>query len=135
MQGRVSTRQSHVEECNDDDSISRGDAFRTPCFKEKSSALNAYVVKRSDYSRLPDSSPIPDNFDSVADEDMWLKLNKGLITDLDSLRVTPDKNYQSLMSKDISSVSLFFIIVFEFGIFTRGLFSLYFLFSLGNWGL
>ncbi|XXG48855.1 hypothetical protein AAC387_Pa02g3189 [Persea americana] len=102
-QGRVSTRQSHVEECNDDDSISRGDAFRTPCFKEKSSALNAYVVKRSDYSRLPDSSPIPDNFDSVADEDMWLKLNKGLITDLDSLRVTPDKNYQSLMSKDISS--------------------------------
>lgn len=91
-------------------------------------------MKRSDYSRLPDSSPIPDNFDSVADEDMWLKLNKGLITDLDSLRVTPDKNYQSLMSKDTSSVSFFFIIVFEFGIFTRDLFSCTFFFF-GELGL
>lgn len=75
-------------------------------------------MKRSDYSRLPDSSPIPDNFDTIADEDMWLKLNKGLITDLDSLRVTPDRNYQSLTSNDTSPVSLFLIIVCrEFGMF------------------
>ncbi|KAJ4965160.1 hypothetical protein NE237_017009 [Protea cynaroides] len=72
-----------------------GDAFRTPSFK---AVPNAFVVKRSNYSRLPDYSPVPDNFCDVADEDMWLKLNKGFTADLDSLHITPSRKTLSLPS-------------------------------------
>ncbi|XP_044510495.1 kinesin-like protein KIN-7N isoform X2 [Mangifera indica] len=90
-----SRRQSPEE--NVHDSLCHGDVFRTPTFK---AAPNAFVAKRSNYSRLPDCSPLPDSFSNVADEDTWLKLNKGHITDLDSLLITPARKVQSLSSVD-----------------------------------
>ncbi|XP_077233887.1 P-loop containing nucleoside triphosphate hydrolases superfamily protein [Tasmannia lanceolata] len=98
-QGRGSFRQSHIEEHNNNHSISQKDAFATPCVKTIS---NSFVMKRSNYSRLPDSSPLPDIFAAVADEDMWMKLNNGLTTDLNSLQLTPDRLYQSSPPNDIS---------------------------------
>ncbi|XP_043708094.1 kinesin-like protein KIN-7N [Telopea speciosissima] len=95
--GKFSITQSFKEEENHR-RIS-ADAFRTPCFK---ATPNAFVVKRSNYSRLPDSSPVPDNFCDVADEDMWLKLNQGFTTDLDSLQITPSRKPQSLPSSAVS---------------------------------
>ncbi|KAG7972164.1 hypothetical protein I3843_07G169400 [Carya illinoinensis] len=96
-QGQDSERQSLKEECNDSNIICHGDAFRTPCFK---AAPKAFVVKRSDYSMLPDYSPLPDTFSNVADEDTWLKMNKGYIADLDSLQLTPARKVQSFPSSD-----------------------------------
>ncbi|XP_059636813.1 kinesin-like protein KIN-7N isoform X2 [Cornus florida] len=68
------------------------DAFRTPCFK---AVPSAFVVKRSNYSRQPEWSPLPDSFSNVADEEMWLKMNKGYIADLDGLHITPARRVQS----------------------------------------
>ncbi|GER30026.1 kinesin-like protein [Striga asiatica] len=68
------------------------DAFSTPCFK---APPNVFVAKRSDYSRQPECSPLPDTFDDFADEDTWMKLNKGFVTDLDSLHMTPARKVQS----------------------------------------
>ncbi|XVE55721.1 hypothetical protein DITRI_Ditri03aG0180900 [Diplodiscus trichospermus] len=82
-----SVKESPKEECND-----RGDDFKTPCFKV---APNAFVAKRSNYSELPDSSPLPDSFSNVADEDTWFKMNKGYIADLDSIETTPARKVQS----------------------------------------
>ncbi|XP_058069699.1 kinesin-like protein KIN-7N isoform X2 [Magnolia sinica] len=91
--GQVSRRQNHIEECNDNHDMLQEDSFGTPCFKAIS---NSFVMKRSNYSRLPDSSPLPDNFVNVADEDMWLRMNKGQTTDLDTLHMTPEGKYESL---------------------------------------
>ncbi|KAJ0024467.1 hypothetical protein Pint_08614 [Pistacia integerrima] len=88
-------RQSPEENCHD--SLCQGDVFRTPSFK---AAPNVFVAKRSNYSSLPDYSPLPDSFSSVADEDTWLKMNKGHMTDLDSLLITPARKVQSFPSDD-----------------------------------
>ncbi|XP_035551391.1 kinesin-like protein KIN-7N isoform X2 [Juglans regia] len=101
--GQDSERQGLKEECNDSNIICHGDAFRTPCFK---AAPKAFVVKRSDYSMLPDYSPLPDTFSNVADEDTWLKMNKGYIADLDSLQLTPARKVQSFPSSDATPPSL-----------------------------
>ncbi|XP_057973708.1 kinesin-like protein KIN-7N [Malania oleifera] len=92
-----STRQSLKDESHDSHSICQGDAFTTPCFK---AFPNAFVAKRSNYSRLPDCSPLPDTLSHIADEDTWLKMNKGYIADLDSLQVTPARKTQSLPASD-----------------------------------
>ncbi|KAK9270679.1 hypothetical protein L1049_026261 [Liquidambar formosana] len=94
-----SVRQSFKEECNDSHNICQEDAFKTPCFK---AIPNAFVVKRSSYSRLPDYSPFPDTFSNVADEDTWMKMNKGYIADLDSLQITPARKVQSFPSGDVT---------------------------------
>ncbi|KAG8491951.1 hypothetical protein CXB51_015277 [Gossypium anomalum] len=86
-----SMKESPKDECND---------FKTPCFKETSN--NAFVVKRSNYSELPDFSPLPDSFSNVADEDTWFKMNKGYIADLDSLQTTPARKVQSFPPQDIT---------------------------------
>ncbi|EOY15670.1 P-loop containing nucleoside triphosphate hydrolases superfamily protein isoform 1 [Theobroma cacao] len=91
-----STKESPKEECND-----RGDDFKTPCFK---AAPNAFVAKRSNYSELPDFSPLPDSFSNVADEDTWFKMNKGYIADLDSLQTTPARKVQSFPPQDVTPV-------------------------------
>ncbi|XP_010273488.1 PREDICTED: kinesin-like protein KIN-7N isoform X2 [Nelumbo nucifera] len=91
--------QSLKEDSNDNYSIFQGDAFRTPCFK---AAPNTFVAKRSDYSMPLDTSPIPDDFGNVADEDLWLRLNKGQATDLDSLQMTPARENHSFPSIDAS---------------------------------
>ncbi|PPD70119.1 hypothetical protein GOBAR_DD32992 [Gossypium barbadense] len=86
-----SMKESPKDECND---------FKTPCFKETSN--NAFVAKRSNYSELPDFSPLPDSFSNVADEDTWFKMNKGYIADLDSLQTTPARKAQSFPPQDIT---------------------------------
>ncbi|CAI8606210.1 unnamed protein product [Vicia faba] len=93
---RYLRRQGFMEEYSDINSASQGDIFKSPCLK----AASAFVVKRSKNSILldsspPDSSPLPDAFSNVADEDMWLKMNNGYVADLDSLQLTPPRNYQS----------------------------------------
>ncbi|GMI89672.1 hypothetical protein like AT1G59540 [Hibiscus trionum] len=84
--------ESPIEECND-----KGDGFKTPCFK---AAPPAFVAKRSNYSQLPDFSPLPDSFSNVADEDTWFKINKGYITNLDSLQTTTARKVQSFPPED-----------------------------------
>lgn len=98
-QGQDSGRQSLKEESSESSSIHQGDAFRTPCFKADP---KAFVAKRSNYSTLPDFSPLPNTFSNVADEDTWLKMNKGYIVDLDSLQMTPARKVQSFPSSDIT---------------------------------
>ncbi|KAG5612939.1 hypothetical protein H5410_024220 [Solanum commersonii] len=62
------------------------DAFSTPCLK---AAPNTFVAKRSQRSQQTEYSPMPDAFSNFADEDMWMKMNKGFVADLDSLHMTP----------------------------------------------
>ena len=78
----------------------------TPCFK---AAPNAFVAKRSNYSALPDFSPLPDTLSHVADEDTWLKMNGGYIADLDSLHITPSRKVQSFPPNEATPVSPFFL--------------------------
>ncbi|XP_038884549.1 kinesin-like protein KIN-7N [Benincasa hispida] len=78
---------------------SHEDGFVTPCFK---APPNAFVAKRSDYSMPPEFSPLPDAFSNVADEDTWLKLNKGYVVDLDSLQTTPARKVQSFPFNEIT---------------------------------
>lgn len=92
-----SARQSLKEESIDSHSTGHGDGFSTPCFK---AVPNAFVVKRSNYSRLPDYSPLPDAISNVADEDTWLKMNKGYVADLDSLQITPARRVQSFPTSE-----------------------------------
>ncbi|KAL2454392.1 P-loop containing nucleoside triphosphate hydrolase superfamily protein [Abeliophyllum distichum] len=82
-------------ESNDSHSICQEDAFSTPCLK---TAPNAFVFKRSQYSRQPDCSPLPDTCNDFADEDTWMKMNKGYIADLDALNMTPARKAQSFPS-------------------------------------
>ncbi|GAA0159238.1 hypothetical protein LIER_16063 [Lithospermum erythrorhizon] len=71
------------------------DALRTPCFKANP---NGFVAKRSDYTRQPEFSPLPDAFSDFADEDMWMKMNRGYIADLDSLQIASARKFQSISS-------------------------------------
>ncbi|XP_057990315.1 kinesin-like protein KIN-7N isoform X2 [Hevea brasiliensis] len=98
-QGQNSGSQCSKEEFNDSSSITREDFFRTPSFK---AAPNAFVAKRSNYSRHTDYSPLPDTLSNVADEDTWLKMNKGYIADLDSIQMTPARKVQSFPSSDMT---------------------------------
>lgn len=72
--------------------IPEEDSFRTPNFK---SVPTAFVMSRSSYTQMTEFSPISDDIADVADEDTWLKMNKGLTTDLDAIQMTPFNNNQS----------------------------------------
>ncbi|KAL7154935.1 hypothetical protein ABFS83_03G037800 [Erythranthe nasuta] len=79
----------------------REDAFSTPCFK---AAPNVFVARRSQYVAQPSCSPLPDMFGDFADEDAWMKMNKGFIADLDSLHMTPSRKVQSFpISEDCTT--------------------------------
>lgn len=80
----------------------------TPCFK---AAPNAFVARRTNYSALPDYSPVPDTLSLVADEDAWLKMNGGFIADLDSLQNTPSRKFQSFPSSEATPVSSCFSLI------------------------
>ncbi|XP_010248347.1 PREDICTED: kinesin-like protein KIN-7N isoform X2 [Nelumbo nucifera] len=99
---QLPVRQRLEEDSNDDHSTCQENAFKTPCFK---SVRNTFVAKRSNYSKLPDSSPLPDDFSNVADEELWLRLNKGHNTDLNSLQMTPSIKAHSFSSSDPSGPS------------------------------
>lgn len=82
------------------------DAFSTPCFK---AAPKSFVAKRSDYLTQPACSPLPDMFGDFADEDTWMKMNKGFITDLDSLHTTPSRKIQSFPFGEVMySLAIFY---------------------------
>ncbi|XP_048503619.1 kinesin-like protein KIN-7N isoform X2 [Beta vulgaris subsp. vulgaris] len=85
------------ERSNDSHHIWQEEAFSTPSFK---AAPNSFVARRSNYAPISDSdsSPAPDAFNNVADEDAWMKLNKGFVADLDSLHITPAVKVRSLSS-------------------------------------
>ncbi|KFK40879.1 hypothetical protein AALP_AA2G054200 [Arabis alpina] len=78
----ISVRKTPDGLCNVNDS---SDVPGTPCFK---SASHSFVVARSNYS-LSEFSPMVDSLGDVADEDTWMKLNKGFVADLDKLQFTP----------------------------------------------
>ncbi|KAB5568849.1 hypothetical protein DKX38_002642 [Salix brachista] len=75
-----------LEEFSGNNIVFQEDVFGTPTFK---AAPNAFVDKRSNYSRVRDFSPLPDTYNNVADEDTWLKMNRGFVADLDSIQMTP----------------------------------------------
>ncbi|GAB2250282.1 hypothetical protein Droror1_Dr00013641 [Drosera rotundifolia] len=72
-----------------------GNEFSTPCIK---AAPSAFVAKRSNYRSGHDSisSPLPEIFSNVLDEDAWMQLNKGYVADLDSVLMTPAAKVRSL---------------------------------------
>ncbi|CAL9238231.1 unnamed protein product [Arabidopsis halleri] len=75
--------------CNVNDT---NDVPGTPCFK---SASRSFVVARSNnYSGLSDFSPMVHSLGNVADEDTWMKLNKGFVADLDQIQFTPSVKCQ-----------------------------------------
>ncbi|KAJ3697415.1 hypothetical protein LUZ61_001120 [Rhynchospora tenuis] len=74
------------------------DALKTPNFKCPSID---FVVRRPSYKEL-ESSPIPDNFADVADEDLWTRLNKGRVTDLEAFQMTPPLPAQEFPSSETS---------------------------------
>ena len=82
-------------------SMIQGNAIRTPNFR---AIPNDFVAKRTSCSRALDLSPIPDNFANMADEDLWLQLNKGCTTNLDMLQMTPNMHH-SVSSTNTSLVS------------------------------
>ncbi|EOA33634.1 hypothetical protein CARUB_v10019796mg [Capsella rubella] len=80
----ISLRKTPNGQCNVNDN---SDVPGTPCFK---SASHSFVVSRSNnYSGLSDFSPMVNSLGDVADEDTWMKLNKGFVADLDKLQFTP----------------------------------------------
>ncbi|KAF9687474.1 hypothetical protein SADUNF_Sadunf02G0097300 [Salix dunnii] len=87
------------EEFSSNNIVFQEDVFGTPTFK---AAPNAFVGKRSDYSRVPDFSPLPDTYSNVADEDTWLKMNRGFVADLDSIHMTTAREFQSFSSSDVT---------------------------------
>lgn len=97
-----------MDEFNDSNSICQSD-FRTPCQK---AVPGNYVVKRSNYSRLIECSPLPDPLNNVVDEDMWFQMNKGYIADLDSIHITPARKVQSFPPANETPVSYFHSFIF-----------------------
>lgn len=95
-QGQENVNASLKEEIGGN-SMSNEDAFSTPCFKANP---NAFVSRRSYYSKQPECSPLPDAFSDFADEDTWMKMNRGYVADLDLLHITPARKVQSLPSAD-----------------------------------
>lgn len=90
-------------ESSDNHRMSNEDAFTTPCFKANT---NAFVARRSQYSQQPEYSPLPDAFNDFADEDTWMKMNRGYVADLDSLHITPARKVQSFPSTDVITLIL-----------------------------
>ncbi|XP_073021338.1 kinesin-like protein KIN-7N isoform X2 [Primulina eburnea] len=78
-------------------SMSQEKGFSTPCYK---AAPNVFVAKRSQHLMQSEFSPLPDSFSNFADEDTWMKMNKGFMVDLDSLHTTPARKVQSFPSNE-----------------------------------
>lgn len=95
------SRQFVSERSSSSQQMWQEDALSTPCFTKGS---NSFVIKRSNYSTVCDSdlSPLPDAFTNVVDEDLWMKMNKGYVADLDSIQMTPAVKARSLSTDSIS---------------------------------
>jgi centromeric protein E len=77
------------------------DALKTPDSKY---TPDGFVACRSRYSNDVEFSPIPENVDNIADEDLWTRLNKGCVTDLDTLEMTPGLKREASLLQDATSV-------------------------------
>ncbi|TVU24716.1 hypothetical protein EJB05_27169, partial [Eragrostis curvula] len=73
------------------------DTLKTPDSKY---APDGFVACRLRYSNDVEFSPVPETLDNVADEDLWARLNKGCITDLDMLEMTPGLKREESMLQD-----------------------------------
>jgi len=81
------------------------DALKTP---DSKSVPDGFVACRSRYSNDVEFSPLPENLDNIAHEDLWTRLNKGCVTDLDMLEMTPGLKREASFIQDTSvSFSLF----------------------------
>ena len=78
------------------------DALKTP---DSKCTPDGFVASRSRYSNDVEFSPIPENLGDVADEDLWMQLNKGCITDLDMLEMTPGFKCPPSLQEDTTAVS------------------------------
>ncbi|KAH9297368.1 hypothetical protein KI387_029050 [Taxus chinensis] len=79
----------------------RKEKFQTPAFE---SFFDGSAEKPRSCSRLADGSPLPSDFGNIADEDMWMTMNKGHVTaELDFLQSTPNRNHSPVASY-VSSV-------------------------------
>ncbi|XP_020591197.1 kinesin-like protein KIN-7L [Phalaenopsis equestris] len=78
---------SSFEKLHGSNCMSEGNTFTTPIYR---AMPDQFVVKRANLSKAFDSSPLPENFTNIANEDLWQQLNKGFRTDLDALEMTPN---------------------------------------------
>lgn len=77
------------------------DSLKTPDSKY---IPDGFVARRSRYSNDVEFSPIPENLGTTADEDLWTRLNKGCVTDLDMLEMTPGLKREASLLEDATSV-------------------------------
>ncbi|RLM70294.1 kinesin-related protein 11-like [Panicum miliaceum] len=78
------------------------DALKTPDFKY---IPDGFVAYRSRYSNDVEFSPLPENFDNIANDDVWTCLNKGCVTDLDMLEMTPGLKREASLLQDATSAA------------------------------
>lgn len=79
------------------------DELKTP---DPKYAPEDFVACRFRYSNDVEFSPVPEALDNIADEDLWARLNKGCVTDLDMLQMTPGLKREESMLKDTTSAVL-----------------------------
>lgn len=101
-QGSIDSSNICEEPLHNSNSMLQEDVFKTPVFK---TLPTNFVVRRSNCSSAVDSSPLPENFTAIANEDLWFQLNKGFTTDLDMLEMTPSMNDRSLTSDICTGLS------------------------------
>jgi centromeric protein E len=77
------------------------DALKTPDSKY---IPDGFVAHRSRYSNDVEFSPLPENLDNIANDDLWTCLNKGCVTDLDMLEMTPGLKREASLLQDATSV-------------------------------
>jgi len=77
------------------------DALKTPDFKY---TPDGFVAHRSRYSNDVEFSPLPENLDNIASDDLWTCLNKGCVTDLDMLEMTPGLKRKASLLQDATLV-------------------------------
>lgn len=82
--------------------LSQFESLKTPTSKERPAE---FVASRANYSKDVEFSPIPENLGTVADEDLWMQLNKGCVTDLEMLEMTPGFKCATSLADDKASVS------------------------------
>uniref|UniRef100_A0A0E0BK74 Kinesin-like protein n=1 Tax=Oryza glumipatula TaxID=40148 RepID=A0A0E0BK74_9ORYZ len=78
------------------------ESLKTPTSKERPAE---FVASRANYSKDVEFSPIPENLGTVADEDLWMQLNKGCVTDLEMLEMTPGFKCATSLADDKASVA------------------------------
>jgi centromeric protein E len=87
--------------------------LKTPDSKDTPQDFVAYRLR---YSNDVEFSPIPETLDNIGDEDLCARLNKGCVTDLDMLEMTPGPKHEKSMLKDTTSVCYSSSLVLSFSL-------------------